>query len=613
METPTFSVLWDSLCQGDESVLIEAKRGRQVGRSALRTVSAFANEPGCGGGFLLFGVARSRDSLFPDYSVVGVPDADRLQADLACQCRELFNVPVRPAISVEQHGGCTVVSAFIPEARPHDKPVYITSDGLPRGAFRRIGSTNQQCTDDDIALFYNLRGHRTFDETPVEDTTLDDFDSSAVARYREVRAEQNPEAAELEYGDQDLLYALAATSRVGGATCATVAGLVLFGTQATVRRHFPMARVDYIRVEGREWVPDPENRYEALEFRGPLMTLLPRIVSQVLDDIPKAFSLRQDQLHRQDVPLVPRTVIREAVVNAVMHRNYRHRQAIQIIRYANRIELRNPGHSLVPEDRLGEPGSLCRNEKIAAVLHDVGFAETKGTGIRAMREAMERANLTLPVFESDRDRDAFTATLLVHHFLGRVDLQWLENFRQCELTDDEARALIMVREMGLTSNAIYRGLNHMDTLTASTHLRRLRDLGLLQQMGAGASTYYIPGERLRATPAPGREPIRQRTGSQDRPLSAELRALPAEFPPLPADLTEAVQSLGKRAPPEQVQQVIAQLCRWRALRAAELAIILGRDPRYLRQRYLGPMLKRGRLKRTFPDQPQHPAQAYEAE
>src|SRR2546421_8057446 len=50
---------------------------------------------------------------------------------------------------------------------------------------------------------------------------------------------------------------------------------------------------------------------------------------------------------------------------------------VQIIRYSNRLEIRNPGHSLVPDDRLGQPGSLPRNEKIAAAMHEIGLAETK--------------------------------------------------------------------------------------------------------------------------------------------------------------------------------------------------------------------------------------------
>ncbi|KPJ75017.1 MAG: hypothetical protein AMK72_15325 [Planctomycetes bacterium SM23_25] len=612
MRSLSFDDLWEKLCAGDESVEIEAKRGEQVGPSLLETVCAFSNEPGRGGGYILLGVSRSRDSLFADYEVIGVTKPDQTQAALASMCRDNFSIVVRPQITAEQHGDRTVLVAYIPEAQPHHKPVYIRKKGLPRGAFRRIGSTDQRCTEEDIALFYQLRGHKTFDETHIHDTAIDDFDRAALAKYREARAKVNPTAPELNYGDEELLYALAASARHDGRTCATVAGLMLFGTEASLRRHAPMARVDYIRVQGRDWVPDPEHRYEAVEMRGPLVTLIPRVVSQVLDDIPKAFSLRDGQLYRKDVPLIPRTVIREAVVNALMHRSYRQKQPVQVIRYANRIELRNPGHSLIPDDRLGEPGSLCRNEKIAAVLHEIGLAETKGTGIRAMREAMERANLTFPLFESDREKDSFAVTLLVHHFLGPDDIAWLEQFSDCQLSDEEAKALIVVREVGAINNAYYRNVNHVDTLTASARLRRLRDMGLLDQKGKGAGTYYVPTSRLTASKEAETPPEGEGGTPSHKALSGESGPLPGGLLPLPGNLTESVQALGRRASPERVQEVIRLLCRWRPLRASQIARILGRNQAYVSGSYLAPMVKNGILEYTLPHNPAHPEQAYRA-
>ena len=65
---------------------------------------------------------------------------------------------------------------------------------------------------------------------------------------------------------------------------------------------------------------------------------------------------------------------------------------------------------------------------------------------------------------------------------------------KCKLSDDEARSLIIHREIGMLDNATYRQINHMDVLTASGHLRRLRDLGILKQHGKGASTFYKPGD-----------------------------------------------------------------------------------------------------------------------
>ena len=166
-----------------------------------------------------------------------------------------------------------------------------------------------------------------------------------------------------------------------------------------------------------------------------------------------------------------------------MHRDYSAGQSVQIIRYANRIEFQNPGYSLKPENQLGLPGSISRNDKIGVVLHDLNIAETKGTGIRTMREGMKEANLSVPLFESDRAGNKFILTLLSHHFFNEKDLQWLKLFSEFDLSSEEARALLVVREMGAITNADYRNINCVDTLSASASLRRLRDSGLLELKG----------------------------------------------------------------------------------------------------------------------------------
>lgn len=620
--TMTFEELWQRLNDADESVEIEAKTARQIGPAVLETVCALANEPNRGGGYLLLGVRAAQNTLFAvEYEIVGVPDPEKIQSDLATQCASAFNVTIRPQLSaVTRPDGKTVVVAFIPEAQPHEKPVYLVSKGLPRGAYRRIAATDQVCTDDDVQALYQGRQHHSFDETPIEDTTLDDLDPAAIEEYRRARLAANPEAPELGYSLEDLMLSLFCASRHEGRVILTLAGLVLFGKRAILRRHVPLSRIDYIRVPGREWVPNPDERFESVEIIDPLMLAIPRTISAILDDIPNAFHLPADADQRSDVPLIPRSAIREAVVNAVMHRSYRHRSPVQIIRYANRLELRNPGHSLVPDDRLGEPGSLTRNEKIAAVLHESRYAETKGSGIRAMREALDQAGLTPPTFESDRQKDSFVVTFLFHHFLNAEDMQWLGRFAELDLSEDQQRALIFVREMGAINNAAYRDINHVETLAASGKLRHLRDLGLLDQKGKAAATYYVPTDRLlqvdpapqatRPTPEVTGQPTGLTPATSSQSQGAE--ALSQRFPGLPDDLAAAVAGLGQRSRPEEVKQVIVRLCAWRPLRAEDIATILGRGKPYVSRTYLGPMIRDGQLRYTHPDQPAHPRQAYQA-
>ena len=629
MELLTFDELWMRLRSGDESVAIEAKLGGEFGKSMYETFSAFSNEPGLDGGYLLLGIGVKIGRLFQEYEIVGVPNPEQLQSEIATACRSQFSSPISPAIWVENVKGNNVVIAYIPEAKPYDKPVYIKSKGLQLGSFRRIGPTDHHCTDDDIALFYQLREHTTYDESVIEGTDLDDFDPAVIAEYRRLRAALKPDAEELRYNDTDLLYALNAIDKKTRKV--TIAGLLLFGTQMALRRHFSLARVDYIRVDGREWVPDPDERYQTVEMSGPLLTLIPKAMSQVLGDIPRAFSLADDAVHRKEVPLIPRNVIREAIVNAVMHRSYRHRQPVQIIRYTNRLEIRNPGHSLVSEDKLGEPGSLTRNEKVAAALHEVGLAETKGTGIRVMRDAMDAANLTSPIFESNRQKDLFSITLLTHHLLGPEDIEWLRHFKHCALSDDEARALIVAREIGAMDNLAYRNINRVDSLTASRHIFRLRDLGLFEQKGKGVNTYYIPTPALlapylkRAARAEGIRHHDKLIGEPDkltsepdkfnlsgRGLPRSLSHLPTGPIALPKELAAAVTRVIEKPTLEDMRVIIRRLCEWHELKASEIARILHRSQRYIRNTFLGPMIESGELYYVYPDKPNTPRQAYRA-
>lgn len=634
----------------DETERIEAKAGSDVGKSVMETVCAFANEPAMGGGWLLLGVVREEMALFPGYAVEGVAHPERLGADLATQAASMFNQPVRLEVRTEQVDGKVVLVVFVPEAAPQDKPVYLKVQGLPRGAFRRIGSTDQRCAEDDLIALYQARQVESFDSGLVPDTTLDDLSPEAIADYRVARREANPDAEELRWSDEELLQALGAVRRnPQGAWQVTVAGLMLLGKPVALRRCFPMTRVDYIRVPGRDWVPDPDRRFDTVELRDPLFRLIRRAQAAILDDLPKAFGLAEGELQRQDSPLVPQRVIREAVVNALMHRSYRLQAPVQIIRYSNRLEIRNPGFSLKSPDHLGEPGSVPRNPKVAAALYDTRFAETKGSGVRVMREMCERAGLAPPLFESDRGQDQFTLRLFFHHFLGPDDLAWLARFKELQLSEAEARALVVTREAGAIDNQTYREINKVDTLAASKALRRLRDAGLFTQKDRGSATWYQPTAQMlgvndrdsAAASQPAGELAAQGAsgaGLSSNPpgLSSNPGALSSNLGPqdsnprhpdqrddpladprrqallneLPGALAARVGAIGQRRPPQEVQDLVVALCEQRAWRAEEIAALLGRNAETVRQNYLRPLLRVGRIAMTRPDKPNDPDQAY---
>jgi len=629
----------DQLNLLDEGAHVEAKRG--FGKEALHTISAFTNEPGLAGGALVFGVV-AKDG-HDGYEVVGVPDPDKLQSDLASQCATTFNRPLRPTIQSEVIDGRVVVAAFIDEAPAGEKPIYIKSTGVPGGAYRRIGASDVRCSDDDLRLFHTLAQEGRYEDSFALDGAMADLDDDVIEDYRKVLVEQNPETAIRSYDRDRFVQALGGARQDGATLRPTVAGLVLFAKRAALRRLYPGLRVDYVRVNGTRWVTDPDRRFQSVDVLDPLLVTFRRIYGAVMDDLPKQFYLPPGTPSRQEIPALPEKAVREAIVNALVHRNYRSPRPTQVIRYTDRLEVQNAGHSLVEDENFGKPGSLPRNPKLVSVFRDLGFAEGKGTGIDVMRQAMKAAKLTPPTFESQRSSDLFTATFFLHNLLGAEQLTWLAQWNSLGLTDAQAQALVYARSAGHITNANLRDLAGLETLEASTQLRRLRDHGLLELRGAGAAAQWVlagtggesapnvgdatvhgtqqelfvsQGSKQRATGAPSKEtqgfPSKtQGFGSQTQGFPSKTLESEAEGQLLPADLLQAAKALGKRPRPEDLRRVIRKLCTFKPMTPAGLAWHLGRrEVANLVRTHIKAMLAAGELERTFPDNPAHPRQAY---
>ena len=663
--------LFDELNSWDENRRIEAKSASAVGKSMMETVCAFANEPGLRGGYLLLGAKRigMTEDGKPVYEPENIENTDKIQSDFVAMCNSMFNVRIRPIINVEEYLGKTVIVVKIEELPESQKPAYFAKRGLPEGAFRRIGPSDEKCSEEDMYLFYQSAD--TYDSCIVDDADLDDIDENALNFYRKLRKEVNPDAEELTLNDVDLLRALGAIKKnKQGGYDLTYTGLLVFGKQMSLRRLVPSFRVDYIRISGNQWLADGDNRFEqTIDMRGPLILMVNKACSAVMDDLPKGFELKKDSMQASTPAILPNKVLREAIVNSYIHRSNRVNQPIQIIRYSNRIEIHNPGYSLKPQDDWGEPGSMLRNPRISEIFHDTNLAETKGTGIGAMRRLMKEAGLMPPTFESNHEANKFTARLLLHHFLSKENMEWLAQYAEFGLMNEQKLALVFVREVGAIDNATYRQLDSSIThARARLEIHKLCDLGFIEKKGQGRNTYYIRtskvvslGERLR----PQGEKIPPQHGSLgERLLPQNERLLPQHgtlgerLPPqderllpqhgtlgeryqgederyqgklgtfeeecmlkpraelvreLPNELQERVNNIGNRASRETVCQLLIDLCAFKPYSYEELASILQRSPKALKDKYLKPLRLANKLFYWIPEMINHPLQKYVAD
>ncbi|MCK0770015.1 hypothetical protein [Chromohalobacter canadensis] len=241
------------------------------------------------------------------------------------------------------------------------------------------------------------------------------------------------------------------------------------------------------------------------------------------------------------------------------------------------------------------------------------------------------------------------ATLLFVHFLDEEAVEWLKHFRHLQLMEEECRALLLVRETGRITNADYRAQSRVDTLTASQHLVRLRDLGLLTQIPKGSATYYVPGERFpnemeltddlfglppesdRLSPESDRlSPESDHLSPESNGLSLESNGLSLEsnglspesnglstaprtelLAELPEPLAQQLSELGQRTrDTSRIRNVIVSLCALRPYRVSELALLLQRNPEYLQKQYLNSLRRESLLSYLYLNDPNRPDQAY---
>jgi len=444
-------------------------------------------------------------------------------------------------------------------------------------------------------------------------TSYEDISEEALDEYYRLRAMVNSKASKLKLDKKQLLLSLGlGVKNKEGVVTPTIAGLALFGKREAIKRVMPAWRVDYIVVEGTKWESNSSERYKfAIEYYEPLIILMLRLHTEVMGDLPMKFELKPDCIQRNDIPLIPREVIRESIANMLMHRDYRMTFLSQVVRYSNRIEFKNGGYSLKSLDQLlNDSGSMLRNPAIAKVFHDLKFAEGKGTGISSMRDNLKEAGFTTPpIFETDRSYNRFDLILFPHHLLDENTINWLSYFKQYNLTDADRRALAFVKNVGAISNADYRQLNGVDTLNASRGLARLKELSFIQMKGSGSNTFYVLSKEVtpQVTPkygelAPHTNPLYKgftpQVSLKHEGLTLQVNskpggiaAIPAEFPKLPEDIIFDLLSLGKKKSIEKIRKLIRRLCALGPLKLSQISMIFGRSPRYLRDTFLTEMIK----------------------
>lgn len=467
---PAINNFLNSLLAAGDGARAAFVRERIRPQELAETLAAFANARG---GTVVLG-AGGRVRPRPE-GLLDVERAQELALDAALLCTPPLVLPLPSHVNSGDH---TLLLVEVPAGLPH---VYAV-DGR---YLWREGSANVPIPSYELRRLLLERGPLGWERCP-SDAPIEALDSQKIARYL---ARAGPAAT----GDPDAWLlrrgCLVAPDQEAGATARqlvpTNAGLLLFARD--VERWLPQCEMTLLRYRGLEM----SDEFERLDLRDTLPEQAQRAERWLVDRMRRGSRMRG--LEREDWIEYPAAVVREAMINAIAHRDYAARgDGIRIALFGDRLEIyspgRLPGHVTVANIR---DERYSRNELLVQVLGDLGLIERLGYGVDRMIKQMAADGLPPPDFRE-------TAAGFLVTLRGRVTADALpggvdtEAWLRLGLNERQIAALLHLAEHRRITNREYRELGaDISDETARRDLADLVDRGLLIRIGDRRGTYYI--------------------------------------------------------------------------------------------------------------------------
>jgi ATP-dependent DNA helicase RecG len=314
---------------------------------------------------------------------------------------------------------------------------------------------------------------------------LGDLDEAQIEGYRRELERRRPGSPLLRLAAERLLLEVGAACEEEGQIRPTLAGVLFFGRQP--QRFYPSLTITFLHFAGRSTAPAGEEapRYlDNREFGGTLPAAIDAARAAVYDKLSKRAAM--EGFVRHDEPEYPEVAYREAIVNAVGHRDYRLEGSfVQVRLFADHLEVQSPGGlggNLTVDNIAYE--QYTRNPHIMRLLEDYGYVERRGLGVDQMIRGMQEAGLEPPVFENRRS--SFWVT-----FQGRRARAGLPDLARLGLNERQMRAVQHLRQRGRLTNREYQEAYGVSERTALYDLQGLVEAGLALPVSSGRGRYYI--------------------------------------------------------------------------------------------------------------------------
>lgn len=433
-----------------ESKTLEFKSHLPSFHSLTKTCVAFANGAG---GKIIIGVEDKT------CRVVGIDEAtrNRIYDEFPNSLYDATHPSLLVEIYEKRFDDISVMIIDVPFSIK--KPVFIKSEGSPKGIYLRAGSNTRRASAEYIEelMRENKRTH---------------FDEEAVHADIEILS---PTLLKTLFSKIDNSRLLAEKIITPSSTQTkkyypTVTGILAFSS--TPEQYLPEALIHCSRFAGI----DGRNIIQSEEIGGALEQQIETSFTLVKSWLMRDYKLFGAKLKGQSI--VPEIALREAIINAAIHRKYWIPGAIKIALYDNRLEIFSPGNfpGLLDLNQLGDGTTYLRNPNLARLARRLGLIEKLGTGIRLMFESCAHANLAKPIFVEGADsvKVIFTFLPAEHPYIS---------------DEDKLLALFKIRkQIKLSEVEKYLGISRN---TATRKLNLLIKAGKIRRKGRGPAVQYI--------------------------------------------------------------------------------------------------------------------------
>ena len=443
-----------------ESEAVEFKESLQLKDEIGESVSSFSNSKG---GIILIGI-------YDTGKIKGIQIGKKTVIDLAEYIKRNTDPPIFPEVSIIRIDDKDVISTKV---KPVDeKPVFFKNY-----AYKRVGSTNQRISSSEIRKLAKETTEKVYwDEQICEEAKLEDIDEERVKWFLKEAGKQGRVNIPTDTPAREVLMRLKLLKNIKP----TNSAILLFGKN--VEQFFMQSEVKCILLPTLKFAK-PYESYQT--YSGNLFEQTEKAMIFILENIRQSLWLEPGKIAASSSYEIPEEAIREAIVNAIVHRDYLSPSKIQVRIFPDRIEIWDPGRlppQLETEDLKRPHPSIPYNPLIFRQFYRVGFVEDVGGGTTDIVEWCKKAGLLEPEFEQKMDFFIIKIkrSTINDEVLGKFDL----NERQVKFVKH-------IEKYGRMIRTEYEKLSLISARTASRELEELCKKGIIERKGKGPATYYL--------------------------------------------------------------------------------------------------------------------------